>query len=400
MAALAVSSAASAQIIDKVQTKNGSYYNGFISEQVPGSQVMVYAENASIVFKKKDMTNQRKDYYDFSRLTESSKEIIRNHCDTASLQLASFEYKGTYYENMYLGEAMDSTVRALALTPRTYIIPWNDLLKTSRVSLNTEPYGIRDIVTLKSGERMIGQITEQEIGKTMLLKDQNGVSHMIKASEVLSIMSERISDKYSLWEQSPLLDRIVLDNGTSMDGFITSRLLGQHISLLMRYSHDAQQISMKNIKKYQKTRNAEYKVFAPDTAKVIMLNNIKVVPVSLEKEEGAYAQKDTLEHTYFVGSDLKLALKNVSYAKTAALYEYTEVQEKSSIMDIIKKDKKVMLEILESAQPIYETPFIEEDGYMVCNLVARKPGKYFLTIDGFNAGLNLVFVNKSEKEEK
>ena len=74
IAASSMALAASAQTIDRIYTKDGSVYNGFISEQVPGKQVMIYAENASIVFKQKDMQNQRKDYYEFDRLSESSKE--------------------------------------------------------------------------------------------------------------------------------------------------------------------------------------------------------------------------------------------------------------------------------------------------------------------------------------
>lgn len=402
IAASSMAFAASAQTIDRIYTKDGSVYNGFISEQVPGKQVMIYAENASIVFKQKDMQNQRKDYYEFDRLSESSKEIVRHITDTTSLQLASFEYKGAYYENLYMNEVLDSTIRAHALTPRTYIIPWNDLIKTSRVATNENPYGTRDIVTLKSGERLIGQITAQEISKTMTIRTETGVIRTINVGDILSIMSERISEKHTLWEQTPLLDRLVLDGGATMEGFITSRLMGQHVYILQKYGHDAQQIAMKNIRKYQKTRNRDYKVFSPDTAKVVRLNEREVVPLNLESKEGGYVRKDTLVNTFFTGTELHLSLKNLTHDKRVALYEFIPAESKfeSTIKNMWKKEKDEVLIIPTDSHPVYETPLIEEDGFMVCEIVVRKAGKYYLTIDGFNAGLNLIFVNKSEKEKE
>ena len=68
--------------------------------------------------------------------------------------------------------------------------------------------------------------------------------------------------------------------------------------------------------------------------------------------------------------------------------------------NMLKKNKEEAMVIPTDAHPVYETPLIEEDGFMVCEIVVRKAGKYYLTIDGFNAGLNLIFVNKSEKEKE
>lgn len=396
LAACFLTFGASAQRIDKIQTKDGSFYNGFISEQVPGKQVMIYAENASVIFRKKEILNQRKDYYDFQQLSESSKDLIRGVCDTTALQLCAFEYRGNYYENLYIGETADSTVRVLALTPRTYIVPWKDLYKTSRLSFNDDPYGIRDVVTLKSGERLVGQIVEQEISKAMSIREQNGNIRAIDAGDVLSVMSERISEKHPLWDQTPLLDRVVFDNGTMMEGFITSRLMGQHVNMLMRYSHDPQMIPMKNIRKYQKTRNRDYKEYAPDTAKVVRLCDKDVELLCLDEKDGVYVYRDTLVHTYFTGTELMLAVKNIPHDRTLALYEFVPVDEKSGSR---KKDKPEIMAIPVEANPVYETRLYEEDGFMVCDVIARKAGKYFLTVDGFSAGLNLVFVNKSENEK-
>lgn len=392
LAATFLSLSAAAQTIERIQTRDGSVYNGFISEQQPGNHIHVYAENGTIFFKKSDMLNLRKDYYDFQLLSEESKQMLRHHCDTTSLLLSSFEYKGRYYENLFVTEYLDSTVRALAVTPRTYILPWSDLVKTTRLAYTSVPYGIRDIITLKSGERIVGQIVEQVVSKSIVLRDDKGFDHNLNSADVLSVMSEKISEKNPLWMQTPLLDRLVFANGSVLEGFITSRLMGQHINLLMKYSNEPQQVSVKDIVKYQKTRNHEYKPYVPDTAKVITLNDKPVELLALTEEDGLYHYKDTLVQTFFTDDELHLAFKNIDCAKTAALYEYVDVSDTSSTRAKSKKKIDKCEAIAVNANPLYETPYIEDDGYFKCTVIVRKPGKYFLTIDGFKSGLNLEFI--------
>ena len=357
IAACAISLSSFAQSLDKVMTKDGSYYNGFISEQTPGKQVLVYAEYASIVFKQKDIKNLREDYYDYSRLSMEAKTEIKQMCDTTSLRLASFEYNGRYYENMYVSDRVDSTVRVLSLTPRTYIIPWNDLARIKKISVNDQPYGIREIVTLKGGERLIGQIVDQEISKSMVFKTDDGISRTIPMSDILSILSEKISDKFTVWEQLPLLDRVIDTNGNKLEGFITTRLVVQHVNILPKYGHVAQQVLTKNIVKYQKTTNPEYVAFSPDTAKVLKINSRDVETVTLEAKSELYPVCDTLFHKFFVGTELNLSLKNISHAKTASVYKYGKVKVEFSFENLFKKNNKENFGIEKTANPLF-TDFI------------------------------------------
>lgn len=398
--ACVISLSAAAQCLDKIMTKDGSYYNGFVSEQTPGKQVLVYAEHASMVFKQKDIKNLREDYYDYNRLSKEAKAEIKHMCDTSSLRLSSFEYNGRYYENMYVSNRLDSTVVVLSLTPRTYVIPWTDLLRIKKISVNDQPYGIREIVTLKGGERLVGQIVDQEISKSMVFMTDNGVRRSIPMSDVLSILSEKISDKFTLWEQLPLLDRLIDTNGNKLEGFITTRLVGQHVNILPKYGHVAQQVSTKNILKYQKTSNPDYAVFSPDTAKVLKINHRDVETVSLEERAHLYPVCDTLFQNFFVNAELNLSLKNVSHAKTVAVYKYGKVKVKFSFKNLFKKEKPEKFGIAKNAVPVYETTFMENDEWKKCMVIIREPGKYFLAIDGFKSGVNLQILEELEEKKK
>lgn len=377
----------SAQIIEKVHTTNGSVYSGFISEQQPGTQMSVYAENAYIVFDKADVQNSRKDYYDFNLLSESSKELLRDICDTTSLYLTSFDYKGTHYENLYLKETTEKSYYTYSLIPRTYFLPWNEIHKTAKISPSENPYGIREVVTLKNGERRVGYILEQEVSKGLVLEDLDGVRYNINSNDVLSVLVEKISDKHNLWEQTPLLDRIITADGTMLEGLITSRIMGQHVNLLMKYSDEPQQIPAKNIKKYQKTRNKAFNKYVVDTTKVMRLNDIDATMITLVQEEDAYVRQDVHVNTFTVGTELHLVTKNIPLGKTVAIYEF----------QVVKKGREKSYVIPVDALPLYETTLTEKDDHKECDLIIRKPGKYYVAIDGFNSGLNVVFEVKKDE---
>ena len=91
-----------------------------------------------------------------------------------------------------------------------------------------------------------------------------------------------------------------------MEGFITSRLMGQHVYILQKYGHEAQQISMKNIKKYQKTRNRDYKVFAPDTAKIVRLNDKDAVMLALDCAASEFYNGMMYDYSIFEGEKGKI----------------------------------------------------------------------------------------------
>ena len=65
----------------------------------------------------------------------------------------------------------------------------------------------------------------------------------------------------------------------------------------------------------------DYKVFAPDTAKIVRLNDKDAVMLALDCEDDVYVCKDTLTNTFFTGTEIRLAVKNVPHDKRVALYE-------------------------------------------------------------------------------
>ena len=377
----------SAQIIEEVHTKNGSKYSGYISEQLPGKHIAVYADNAYIVFDNDEVVDARRDYYDFNCLPEASKDLVRGICDTTSLYLTSFEYKGTHFENLYVIEQTETTLRAYSLTPRTYFTPWSEIARTTKRFVDGDSYGLRDVVTLKNGERIVGYIVEQDTAKGLTIEKTDGSRQTVKSNDVLSVLVEKISDKHTIWEQAPLLDRVITKEGTMLEGLITSRIMGQTVNLLMKFSSEPQQIKAENIERYQKTRNSAYKKYVVDTTELVRLNDNDATLITLEKEEKGYVRTEENVNTFTVGTELQLSLKNISYGETIAVYQF----------QVVKEGKEQSFVIPADALPIYETTLVSNDDVQECRLIIRKPGKYYVAVDGFDSGLNVVLENKKEE---
>ena len=371
----------SAQVIEEVHTKDGSIYFGFISEQIPGRQMAVYTENAYIVFDKADVVDVREDYYDFNLLSETSKGLIRDLCDTTSLYLTSFKYKGSYFENLYVADSTETTICAHSLCPRTYFVPWAEVLKVSKALREEEPYGLREVVTLTSGERFEGQIMEQNTASGMTIRDMDGGLHI--SGDVQSILIEKISNKHDIWVQAPLLDRVITSDGSVLEGLITSRILGKSVSVLLKSTSEVHKVNVEDIERYQKTRNSVFEKYVLDTTQTVCLNDVKVKLVTLMYEDGYYMNSDAEFNTIVGGMEISLMLKNVPHGKTIAIYEYK-----------VKKSGRDLTYIIpEDALPIYETTLSWNDDKECeeCTLLVRKSAKYYIAVDGMEKGVNVIF---------
>jgi hypothetical protein len=103
--------------------------------------------------------------------------------------------------------------------------------------------------------------------------------------------------------------------------------------------------------------------------------------ITLEQDEDVYVRQDVNVNTFNVGTALHLVTKNIPHGKTVAIYEF----------QVMKKGREKSFVIPVDALPIYETTLTAKDDHEVCDLIIRKPGKYYVAIDGFKTGLNVVF---------
>ena len=372
----------SAQNIERVYTKTGDIYEGFISEQVPGEYIAIFAEKATITVPSKDVANIRNDYRPFCSLSESAKVWFRENEDTVAVMLTSFEVEKQFVDNVVIVSKDNKETKYISFANKTYRIPWDSLRKTCKSIDFDIPYGVRDIVTLKTGERLTGGIVEQTIGESLKVKTEDGIEHGVLAEDVLSVRSEVVDEEVELWRQAQMLDRIYVDGDEAIEGFIVSRVMGQKLNILKLGSNIEQSISLSDIKKYQKFWNKDYAEYEPpviDTTKVIRINGNEVKLSETFTDDNNYYVTDSLNVIVKAGEDLKLYVQNHSIEKTAQIFKTESV--KFSYKDDVKHYGKMYPAIKKDSDPVYESAFIkDDDNHDVCNIVIRKKGVYLLSI--------------------
>ena len=378
---ISVTASLVAQNIERVYTKSGDIYEGFIAEQVPGEYVAVFAEKATITVPTKDITNIRNDHRPFNSLSESAKIWFRENEDTVAVMLSTFELNKRFVDNVLIISKDSKETKYISFTNKTYRIPWESLKKTSKSFDLSIPYGIRDVVTLKTGERLIGGIIEQIIGESLIVQTEDGVEHIVLAEDVLSVRSEAVDEKVGLWKQTQMLDRIYIDGEEAIEGFIVSRVMGQKLNILKLDTNVEQSVSLLDIRKYQKFWNKEYDEYEPpviDTTKVVRINGNDVKLSDTFTDAKNYFVSDSLKVVVKSGEDIKLYVQNYSCERTAQVFKAETI--KFTSKDAPEHYGKVYPSISIDPYPVFESTFIkDENNHDMCDIVIRRKGIYIVS---------------------
>lgn len=375
--------AAYGQNIDQVYTIDGSEYEGYICEQIPGEKLSVYAEKAVIILPTSSIKEFREDYRQFKDLTPLAQEWFREYGDTTIVSLASFEADGQYYDDVYVKSKNSEKTSIISFARKTYKLDWNKITKTTKTYPEEYiPYGICDIVTLKSGEQYRGAIVEQIIGESITVRTEYGELNKIAVGEILSTRVEKISGTCDIWAQSQLLDRIEVDGRRNVEGIIVSRIMGQKLNILLKRGGYEESYDLAEVTKYQKFTNVAYEEYvAPvavvDTAKVITVNgNERALSSTIEFNGVNFVvPKDTTVVTN--GGTVKVIVKNIDCDKTASLYYTTPIKYKNKNGDGTAKYRKAYPAFPKNDWPVYECSISQDGNRVVIECKVKKKGMYF-----------------------
>ena len=376
-----------AQTVDRVFTKDGALYEGYISEQVPGDSISVYAEKAAFRMENaqlRDCTENVRRYSDFTRPVQQWLKGMGS--DTTFVRTTSFVYNGVPYEDMYVKpeEAGNDTLTVYSLGGRTYRILWDDILRTEKVLPEKRiPYGFRDVVTLTSGEQVSGSIASQVPGAEITIVDESGVKCQVAVDSVLSVRSEKIADAFSIWDQALLLDAIQLDGVQFETGYIQDRTMGKSITLRSRKDDSETIYDMERITMYCKVLNPDYREYAKpvkpvkDTVSYIKVNGDRIsASRTVIAGKFHYAVNPVLVNVP-VETELSVEMKNIRCNDSFSLYEVD--LEKYKARDGSGYTGREYLAYRDADDPMAEyTPQKSGDGTLTLKLVLEDKGYYLL----------------------
>ncbi len=256
MVSCAVVCSAAAQNIDKVFVKDGSVYEGYISSQTPGCRISVKTECATLFVNSKDVTELVYTTCDVKDLPERLGDWAKkNHPNDKTLNVASMRVADKSYTNVVVLET-GVRIKILSFADDMFDLDWKNVEKTAKTEeWLTNTAGIIDVVTLKDGKHFVGHVIEQIIGYELRIRLKSGEVNAVRFPDILSIRSEQTDAAKSLWEQLDLLDRVELKDGTAVEGFITSRVMGRHLTMITRDNAVEKEIPLKDVAKYVKVYN-------------------------------------------------------------------------------------------------------------------------------------------------
>ena len=209
-----VSANAFAQNIEQIYMKNGSIINGYIAEQIPGKQITLQTEEATIVVNSDSLLNRITERIPSESLSQEWKEWAEQNdkyvksTSGKSLELTTLEFKNSTFHRVFLLEK-GSLIKFLDLGRSQYTFAWGDMYRSVK---NRRPEnlfsGVKEIVVLDDGTEITGQIIEQFPGRNLKILTDDEEVLSFKFSQVQQIRTEKLSDKLDLWSQIQFLDQI------------------------------------------------------------------------------------------------------------------------------------------------------------------------------------------------
>ncbi len=308
---------AQAQIVQTLNLKNGSVLNGYMKSQKPGSQCVFASENAVIVMDGKLVKQIQPHKTAYTILSDTWKqwaeanEVLYGIGDGREITLCNLvDAQGRLIKDVYVLEKGE-IVKYVEFATRDYPLNWDEVASIEYAKRpKTQLSGLNRSFTVKKGNTVktaTGQcIKENPEGIVYLLED-DGVVESFAMGDIVKDNSIKNNPNQSLFEQSQLLDEIVLKNGSVLKGIVTERNYEDALSyfLLTRRNNGVEfttSIKMDEVAEFRKTKNADFKSIQDILLKVgdIVVNRKEVKLVEIRELDN---------HFEIVTDTAKLTLK-------------------------------------------------------------------------------------------
>lgn len=384
-----------AQDFETIYTSSGNVYTGYISEQIPGSTVAVYASETTLALAMNDIQNLRDEYRQVNHLSPHAQQYFKSIGDsTAYVKLCSFDYQGAIVDDALLVKKTNDSLHVHLFTPKTYRLAWKEIQKVQKNITHNASNAILDVVALKDGSELRGKVIEQVMRKTLTILQNDTTQTTISASNVSSLRID-ISAVDDAFNHVPLLDALVLKNDSVLSGIVLSRMMGKHITILLADNKQEKIIPLTEIKSYRKVQNPNYEdsVNEQDTILSEPTDSIEDVVVLLN---GSVIDMDRIVKSEDSENTKYVLVRNTNTVKPAdsvsvSLHNYTA---DSLVIYKLHEHKNVFQK--STATSAFPTFDCNEDPYLRCvcteSIDGVKEAKFALQ----DKGKYIVMINETK----
>ena len=253
-----------AQNVEQIYMKSGSVVEGYIAEQNPGKYITIQSTKATIVVDSDTLRVRTTNKVPLDSLSaewvqwavDNSKYTEDDSCKY--IELSTLEFRNSTYSNVYLLEK-GSLIKFVDLSPNKYKFVWGDMYRTVKSRRPENLFsGLKEVLVLKNGANVSGQVIEQFPGEDLKIYTDNGDIMSYKFSQIKQIKTEKLTEGIDLWSQVRLLDKIRLKGRKKeLIGFISSRTFGQDV-VIEFMDGSKQTVNQNEIVSYAKIPNEKY----------------------------------------------------------------------------------------------------------------------------------------------
>lgn len=354
-----------AQDFETIYTSSGNVYTGYISEQIPGNTISVYASEVTLALAMNDIQNLRDEYRQVNHLSPLAQQYFKSIGDsTAYVKLCSFDYQDAIVDDALLVKKTNDSLYVRLFTPKTYRLAWKEIHKVQKNITHNASNAILDVVALKDGSELRGKVIEQVMGKTLTILQNDTTQTTISASNVSSLRID-ISAVDDAFNHVPLLDALVLKNDSVLSGIVLSRMMGKHITILLADNKQEKIIPLTEIKSYRKVQNPNYEdsVNEPDTILSEPTDSIEDVVVLLN---GSVIDMDRIVKSEDSESTMFVLVRNTNTVKPADSISVTLYNYAADSLVIYKLHEHKNAFLKSSAASYFPTFDLSEDVYLRC----------------------------------
>lgn len=400
------SATALAQNVEKVTLKNGSVLEGYLAEQRPGKDFTVQSTNAVVFASEDSLLNVTQQQIELSMLPQAWTDwAIKNKLaepdkDGQSINLSTLQFKHSTISNVYVQER-GITVKFVDMSNRSYVFPWSLLgMTTKNLRAENQFSGIVDELVMTNGKHFEGQVTDQTPGHGIKIISDDGTVQSFNYSDIVQIISKPLNPKMTIWEQSQLLDEVVLKStGETINGIISSRNIGKDYTFVMK-NGKSRIVNSTDVAIFRKLKNEEYKsaqdrvmaegeVVINGDAKNAYFFNLENTETCVILDQKQASMQLSCGDTIVVEANIGNPLAGITIAKA----QLKEIETLGAKGKIIKEQKYVvtLVDLLQSKSiGVREVTAL---GHVKFTLPITESGDYVMQIQGKD-GYIVIFVPK------
>lgn len=316
---------AQAQIVQTLNLKNGSVLNGYMKSQKPGEQCVFTSENAFIVIEGKSIKEIKPRKTAYTKLSDAWKrwaeenEVFYGVGDGREMTLSTLvDNNGHIINDVYILEKGE-VVKYVEFSAHDYSLKWDEIASIEYAKRpNTQLSGLNRSFTVKKGntQRTVsGQCLKEIPSGLIYLLEDDGVVESFAMNDLVKDNTIKNNPNQGLFEQTQLLDEIILKNGTSHKGIVTERNYEDALTYFLITERNngvefTTSIKMNEVAEFRKVKNIEFKQVQDILLKEgdVVVNREEVTLVELVEQDDHFEIMNDTASLKLTGEKLPMDL--------------------------------------------------------------------------------------------